>query len=137
MAKAAKITLKLQTLRWRKLKLDPLLERRMGRAMGALRSEIKRMVSRPYPPASRPGNYPKLRSGDYKRSIEKYVHMSVSGKSIVGRVGTDSPYARRLEYGFVGVDRLGRNYNQAPRPHFRPISKRMSPKMAKILVGKA
>lgn len=136
MPKGAKIRFKLQTLRWRKVKLDPLLEKRMSRAMGALRSEIKRMVSRPYPPASKPGKYPKLRSGDYKRSIEKVVHRSASGKSIVGRVGSDSPYARRLEFGFVGTDSIGRNYNQAPRPHFRPISKRMAPKMAKILMGK-
>jgi HK97 gp10 family phage protein len=42
-------------------------------------------------------------------------------------VGTDLPYARRLEYGFYqgdgftgGVDSLGRQYNQAPRPYFRP-----------------
>ena len=35
-------------------------------------------------------------------------------------VGTDLPYARRLEFGFVGADRLGRVYNQAPRPYFRP-----------------
>jgi hypothetical protein len=31
-----------------------------------------------------------------------------------------SPQAARLEYGFFGVDSLGRNYAQAPRPHFRP-----------------
>jgi len=35
-------------------------------------------------------------------------------------VGTDLPYARRLEFGFVGPDKLGRVYNQAPRPYFRP-----------------
>lgn len=29
------------------------------------------------------------------------------------------PYAKRLEYGFVGTDSKGRLYNQAPRPYFR------------------
>ena len=35
-------------------------------------------------------------------------------------VGTDLPYARRLEYGFVGPDKRGRTFHQAPRPYFRP-----------------
>lgn len=35
-------------------------------------------------------------------------------------IGTDLPYGPRLEYGFVGTDSLGRHYNQAARPHFRP-----------------
>lgn len=33
---------------------------------------------------------------------------------------TDAPQANRLEYGFVGADRLGRHFNQAPRPHWGP-----------------
>ena len=35
-------------------------------------------------------------------------------------VGNDQPQGPRLEYGFVGADKLGRVYNQAPRPHIRP-----------------
>jgi hypothetical protein len=35
-------------------------------------------------------------------------------------VGNDQPQGRRLEYGFVGPDKLGRVYNQAARPHIRP-----------------
>lgn len=34
--------------------------------------------------------------------------------------GTDLPYGPRLELGFVGVDSLGRHYNQPAQPHFRP-----------------
>lgn len=33
---------------------------------------------------------------------------------------SDAPQAARLEYGFVGVDSLGRHYAQSPQPHFRP-----------------
>ncbi len=36
------------------------------------------------------------------------------------KYGFDPPYARRIEFGFVGVDSLGRHYNQAPRPYMRP-----------------
>lgn len=36
------------------------------------------------------------------------------------RVGTDVPYAARIEYGFVGKDSRGREYNQAPNPYLRP-----------------
>jgi hypothetical protein len=35
-------------------------------------------------------------------------------------VGNDQPQGPRLEYGFVGADKLGRVYNQAARPHIRP-----------------
>lgn len=36
------------------------------------------------------------------------------------KVGTDVPYARRIEYGFMGKDKLGRRYHQTPRPYLRP-----------------
>lgn len=35
-------------------------------------------------------------------------------------VGTDEPYAWRIERGFHGFDSLGRFYNQAPRPYLFP-----------------
>lgn len=34
--------------------------------------------------------------------------------------GFEPAYARRIEYGFVGTDSLGRHYNQAPQPYMRP-----------------
>jgi HK97 gp10 family phage protein len=34
--------------------------------------------------------------------------------------GIEPPYARRIEYGFVGADRLGRIYNQPAQPYMRP-----------------
>lgn len=37
-----------------------------------------------------------------------------------GKVVNMSPQARRLEYGFVGTDSLGRQYHQPAFPHFRP-----------------
>ncbi|WP_329131544.1 HK97 gp10 family phage protein [Streptomyces sp. NBC_01476] len=35
----------------------------------------------------------------------------------VTTVGTEAPQGRRLEFGFVGTDSLGRTYDQHPRPH--------------------
>jgi hypothetical protein len=58
------------------------------------------------------------KSGDYRRSWQSTV--TSNGSSIEGTVGTNRPQARRLEYGFVGADRLGRVYNQRPRPHLGP-----------------
>ena len=37
-----------------------------------------------------------------------------------GKVVNPSPQTRRLEYGFVGTDSLGRQYHQPAFPHFRP-----------------
>ena len=34
--------------------------------------------------------------------------------------GFDPPYARRIERGFIGVDSLGRHYNQAAQPYMAP-----------------
>jgi hypothetical protein len=35
-------------------------------------------------------------------------------------IGSDSPYARRLEEGFEGQDSLGRTYHNAPEPYLYP-----------------
>ena len=34
--------------------------------------------------------------------------------------GFDPAYARRIEYGFIGTDKLGRNFHQAAQPYMRP-----------------
>jgi phage gpG-like protein len=54
-------------------------------------------------------------TGTLRRSI--HVEMINSSSAIVG---TNLPYARRLEYGFMGKDKLGRTYHQPPHPYFRP-----------------
>ena len=55
------------------------------------------------------------------------------GKVIIGEVGTDMPYGPRLEYGFSGVDRLGRRYNMAARPWLRPSFEKALPAVKRIL----
>lgn len=34
--------------------------------------------------------------------------------------GFDPAYARRIEYGFIGVDKLGRHFHQPAQPYMRP-----------------
>jgi len=72
----------------------------------------------------------KLAANEYKNDVQEItpyltgtlrrsIHVEpVSPSKML--VGTDLKYARRLEYGFVGADKIGRVYNQAPHPYFRP-----------------
>ncbi len=65
-----------------------------------------------------PPNPPHVLTGRLRQSIAWEV---VAGENeVVGRVGTNVVYARRLELGFVGTDKAGRNINQEPRPYLRP-----------------
>jgi len=57
-------------------------------------------------------------TGTLRRSV--HVEMSEENGHPVALVGSNVAYARRLEYGFVGRDSLGRLYNQAPQPRWRP-----------------
>ena len=66
-----------------------------------------------------------LVEGDAKRIVPvvtSRLRTSITNEveETVGRVGTNVEYARRVELGFVGVDSLGRHYNQAPKPYLRP-----------------
>ncbi|MEH0586815.1 HK97 gp10 family phage protein [Streptomyces sp. B21-106] len=73
--------------------------------------------------SGRPG--PNAPTGDYRRSWTHEV--STDGFSVTAVVGTNKPQARRLEYGFVGADSLGRIYNQPPYPHVGPAVEEIRP----------
>lgn len=73
--------------------------------------------------SGRPG--PRAPNGDYRRSINGEVTRDKG--NIIGTVGTNAPQSRRLEYGFVGPDSLGRVYNQPPYEHFGPADALTSP----------
>jgi hypothetical protein len=66
--------------------------------------------------SGRPG--PRFVSGDFRRSIVGDSEIGVG--TILGQIGTNAAQGRRLEYGFVGVDVLGRRYNQPPYPYLQP-----------------
>jgi HK97 gp10 family phage protein len=60
-------------------------------------AEIKRSISTPYPPASKPGKPPHRRTGRLKRSIKRFENKEM----LIVRIGTDesAPYWRFLEAG--------------------------------------
>jgi hypothetical protein len=80
-------------------------------------ADLANIVSTPYPPASRVGESPHKRTGNLQRNFQWKVKVGLLSVSL--RVFTDVVYSRRLEFGFVGTDRLGRNINQGPRPYWR------------------
>ena len=55
------------------------------------------------------------KTGTYRRSI----HVEFISAQLA-LVGSGLPYSKRLEYGYADTDKLGRTYNQAAQPHFRP-----------------
>ena len=59
------------------------------------------------------------KSGTLKRSLHIEPDPDHRG-GVAVLIGTNVPYAARLEFGFVGADSLGRIYNQAARPYLRP-----------------
>lgn len=79
------------------------------------------------------GGAPQVLTGDYRGSWTHEVNQS--GGTVNGVVGTNKPQARRLEYGFVGPDRLGRVFHQAPRPHVGPAIQAVTPEWEKTWTG--
>lgn len=94
----------------------------VARAMtGALRKTSQLGLAKVKANASgRPG--PRRVTGNYKRSMS-VEHIGPFEDSI----GTDAPQARRLEFGFVGEDSLGRTYNQPAFPHWEPMRQWVEP----------
>lgn len=96
-----------------------------------LQTKVKAYAS--LPETGPPG--PRIITGDYNRSIA----LQVTGNAFYSAaiVGTNKVQGRRLEFGFVGTDSIGRTYNQRPYPHFRPALDEVRPlflaAMAKVL----
>jgi len=99
-----------------------LLRRMIGRApLGA--AEVSNQFARltqsfvKMHASGRPG--PQIITGEYFDSI-RVSQLAEPGLTATAVVGTDAPQAARLEFGFVGVDSLGRHYHQPPFPHWIP-----------------
>lgn len=56
-------------------------------------------------------------TGRLRASVTRSLERDEAG--LVGVVGTDVEYARRIELGFEGPDALGRTYHQPARPFLR------------------
>lgn len=103
----------------------PAIDRRISHFAARLQTRVKAKAR------GRPG--PRVQTGDYNRSItrERVQEFGFTGWII----GTNKPQARRLEFGFVGADSLGRVYNQPPYPHFGPALDEMQPEIEEGLDG--
>lgn len=84
-----------------------------------------------------------VKTGTLRRSINHQTTERTPTKANVA-VGPNTPYARRVEFGFVGTDSLDRRYNQAPQPYMRPAfdskqeqSRQEMVKSAKDLIDEA
>lgn len=75
--------------------------------------------------SGRPG--PEVETGAYNSAYD--VHTTGDGMGV--EASNPSPQSNRLEYGFVGVDALGRMYHQPAYPHFRPAMMVLAPEYVK------
>ena len=103
-------------------KVKKRVEFNLGTVGAFLVQQLQTRVGVPFPPASVVGESPHRRkgmSGGLQGSFKFVVRRRLTGITLT--VFTNQVYAMRLEFGFVGVDRAGRNINQGPRPYFRPV----------------
>lgn len=80
---------------------------------------------------SAPGEPPRTLTGRLKQSVAFEVARE-TGRFLL-RVGTNVVYGRRLELGFHGRDRAGRNVAQDARPWLRPSVTESLPEIRKLL----
>lgn len=109
----------------------------MNTAVVFLQGDIKRSLN-----VGNPGGRNPSKPGQPPRKVTARLFNSIFGKvirngsQIIGVVGTNVIYGRRLELGFVGKDSAGRNYDQAPRPFIRPAFTRNRDRVKRILGAK-
>jgi hypothetical protein len=61
-----------------------------------------------------------IHSEELTSTPTRVVHQIAPFVESSNEYGFDPAYARRIEYGFFGADRMGRNYHQAGQPYMRP-----------------
>ncbi|MDP2216742.1 MAG: HK97 gp10 family phage protein [Methanolobus sp.] len=68
------------------------------------------------------GEFPHRITGNLFRNIAEVSPAVVkkTNERCEMAVGSSMEYARRLEHGFMDTDKLGRRYNQQPKPFLRP-----------------
>jgi len=79
---------------------------------------------------SSPGEPPASAEGQLKESID----YTFNGDEVI--IGSPIKYAPRMEFGFMGTDKLGRTYNQAARPFLRTTLKENEKDLIDILSGR-
>ena len=114
------------------------VERGMNLAMATLAADAARLagVSGDGKPSA-PGQPPVMQSGVLHANIDSAVQSQSDGVHGFFGVRAGIPYALRMELGFVGVDSLGRHYDQAPRPFLRPALYADSAQVVSIVASEA
>lgn len=75
----------------------------------------------------------KEHGGTLRRSV--HVEPSEAGGRPISLVGSNAPYARRIEFGFWDMtDSLGRHFYQRPQPAWRPAFDLNKAKYGRIMV---
>lgn len=83
-------------------------------------------------PGARSGGRFESHSGELERGTKIVARAKVDANGVVGRWGViNVVYARRIELGFQGKDKLGRAFNQPPYPYLRPAAEVEYPKLGK------
>lgn len=114
------------------------VERGMNLAVAFLVAEASNLVTVPgLGEPSAPGQPPLLQSGTLHANMDFEVERRSDAIHGFFGVRNDVAYALRLELGFVGVDSLGRHYDQAPRPFLRPALLRNRDRIIQILASEA
>lgn len=83
--------------------------------------------------SGRPG--PNAPTGEYRRSIQMKMEVGPLPGDVTSIIGTNAPQGRRLEWGFVEIDSIGRHYNQPPYPHFGPTIDEIGPEYLAATYG--
>lgn len=60
-------------------------------------------------------------------TLRRSIHVLPTGP-LSREIGPNTPYARRIEFGFNGADRLGRVFHQAGRPYLTPAAEAERPR---------
>jgi hypothetical protein len=68
---------------------------------------------------------PRAQTGDLRRSVT--TETAIDGVTVRSTTGSNEPQVLRLELGFVGVDAIGRHYDQPPYPAWRPAFDALAP----------
>lgn len=81
-------------------------------------------------PGARGGNRFESHTGDLERATKVVEPAKVDRKGVTGRWGAQGvAYARRIELGFQGKDKLGRTIDQEELPFLRPAAEKEYPKL--------
>lgn len=102
-----------------------------GRVADAMRRNAEALVKET---ALTIANEAKQRAPVETGTLRRSLHVEETG-DLRAEVGTDLPYAARLEFGFVGADSRGRVYSQAPRPYLLPASEAARPAWERGIKG--